>query len=196
MDPLYDLHSWSKHYREEALREAQEWHLLQQERASGQPMSMRSTIRLATAAALMFVIVALLLTLATAKPAKASLAGFPEGHDPIAFEKDRDVWVATMMHLENLTPNTTDSKEVDPSVSPDGRYVAFASDRAGDFEIYVANVFTGEVERLTDNTVYNYNSGWSSDGERITYIEPLLSPEDVRIFSLRITHEEPLLSRV
>ena len=29
MDPLYDLNSWSKHYREEALREAQERHLQQ-----------------------------------------------------------------------------------------------------------------------------------------------------------------------
>jgi hypothetical protein len=29
MDPLYDLHSWSKHYREETLREAQKRHLQQ-----------------------------------------------------------------------------------------------------------------------------------------------------------------------
>jgi hypothetical protein len=29
MDPLYDLHSWSEHYREEALREAHERHLQQ-----------------------------------------------------------------------------------------------------------------------------------------------------------------------
>jgi hypothetical protein len=32
MEPLYDLHSWNKYYREEALREAQQRHLLQQER--------------------------------------------------------------------------------------------------------------------------------------------------------------------
>jgi WD40-like Beta Propeller Repeat len=195
MDPLYDLHSWSKHYREEALREAQQRHLLQQERASGQPISIRSTFRLATSAALMAVIVALLLTLATAKPAEAALAGFPEGHDPIAFEKDGDIWVATKMHLENLTPNTAHSNDVDPSVSPDGRYVAFASDRDGeDFDIHVVNVFTGEVERLTDNTVYDYNPGWSLDSRMITYEEPLLSPEDVRIFGLRVTHEVPLSS--
>jgi WD40-like Beta Propeller Repeat len=194
MDPLYDLHSWSKHYREEALREAQEWHLLQQERASGQPMSMRSTFRLATSAALVVLIVALLLTLATAKPAEAKFAGFPEGHAPIAFERAGDIWVASMMRLQNLTPNTAHSNDVDPVVSPDGRYVAFASDRDGDFEIYTANVFTGEVEQLTNNTVYDYNPGWSLDGKRITYKEPLLYPEDVRTFSLRITHEELLPS--
>jgi hypothetical protein len=168
MDPLYDLHFWSEHYREEALREAQKRHLLQRERANGQPMSMRSTFRLATSAALMVVIVALLLTLATAKPAEASLAGFPEGHGPIAFKKDGDIWVATKMHLANLTPNTADSDEVDPAVSPDGRYVAFASDRdGGDFEIYTANVFTGEAERVTDNAVDDRNPTWSADGQMI-----------------------------
>jgi dipeptidyl aminopeptidase/acylaminoacyl peptidase len=177
------------------LREAQERPLLQRERANGQPISVRITFRLVTAAALMAAMVALLLTLATAKPAEAAFAGFPNGRGPIAFEKEGDIWVATKMHLANLTPNTAAYADVDPAVSPDGRYVAFSSDRDGDFEIYTANVFTGEVEQLTDNTVYDYNPGWSFDGERITYKEPLLSPEDVRIFSFRITHEEPLSPR-
>jgi WD40 repeat protein len=194
MDPLYDLHSWSKHYREETLREAQQRHLLQRKRADGQPISMRSTFRLATSAALMAVIVALLLALPGAKPAKAALAGFPEGQGPITFEKDGDVWVATRMGLANLTPNTATYSDVDPVVSPDGRRIAFASDRdGGDFEIYTANVFTGEVEQLTENTVYDYNPGWSFDA-KITYVEPLLSPEDVRILGLRVTHEVPLSS--
>ncbi len=77
-------------------------------------------------------------------------------------------------------------------MSLDGRKVAFASDRDGDFEIYVANVFTGEAKRVTDNKVYDYNPGWSLDGKIITYKVPLSYPEDVRIFSLRITHEVPL----
>jgi WD40 repeat protein len=202
MYPLCDLHSWSKRYREEALREAQERHLHKQERANGQPISVRITFRLVTAAALMAAMVALLLTLATVKPAEAAIAGFPEGHGPIAFENDGDIKVArivdlanltpSIVHLENLTPNTAHSNDVDPAVSPDGRYVVFASDRDGDFEIYVANVFTGEAERVTDNKVYDYNPGWSLDGKIITYKEPLLYPEDVRIFSLRITHEVPL----
>lgn len=136
-----------------------------------------------------------LVALAGAKPADAALARFPEAHGPIAFERDGDIWVATMMEVANLTPNTAAFMDADPAVSPDGKYVAFASDRDGDFEIYTVDVFTGEVQRLTDNTVYDYNPGWSSDGERITYIEPLLWPEDVRIFSLRITYEVPLPSR-
>jgi dipeptidyl aminopeptidase/acylaminoacyl peptidase len=118
----------------------------------------------------MVVIVAFLLALPGAKPAEAKVAGFLEGHDPIAFEKDGDIWVASIMHLANLTPNTSAYLDVDPAVSPDGRYVAFASNRDGhDFEIYMANVFTGEVRRVTDNTVTDYNPDWSPDGQLITY---------------------------
>jgi dipeptidyl aminopeptidase/acylaminoacyl peptidase len=148
----------------------------------------------AMAAMLAVVLVAVLVAPVKAKPAGAASAKFLEAHGPIAFERDGDIWVATMMDVANLTPKTAAFTDTDPAVSPDGKYVAFASDRDGDFEIYTVDV-TGEVQRLTDNMVYDYNPGWSSDGERITYIEPLLWPEDVRIFSLRITHEVPLPSR-
>ena len=64
------------------------------------------------------------------------------GHDPIAFEHGEDIWVASILQLVNLTPNTAHSREVDPVVSADGKYVAFASDQDGEFEIYTAKVFT------------------------------------------------------
>lgn len=138
----------------------------------------------------MAMLAAVLVMFLVAKPAQAAFAEFPEGHGPIAFENDGDIWVASVMHLANLTPDTAAYNDVDPAVSPDGRYVAFASDRDGDdFEIYVANVFTGEVEQVTDNRVHDYNPGWSLDDTMITYEVPLLSPEDMRIFGLRVTHE-------
>jgi dipeptidyl aminopeptidase/acylaminoacyl peptidase len=117
----------------------------------------------------MTMLAAVLMMLAGTKPAEAKVAGFPEGDDPIAFGKEGDIWVASIMHLENLTPDTAAYSDVDPSVSPDGRYVAFASDRDGDFEIYVANVFTGKAERFTDNRVDDRNPSWSPDGKWISY---------------------------
>jgi dipeptidyl aminopeptidase/acylaminoacyl peptidase len=122
------------------------------------------------------------------KPAEAAFADFPEGQGPIAFEKDGDIWVASIAHLANLTPKTADSNDLDPAVSPDGRYVAFASDRDGeDFEIYVANVFTAEVQQVTDNAVGDRDPVWSPDGQWISYQSShYASPTHSGIFSVKV----------
>jgi hypothetical protein len=42
MDPWYDLHSWSKQYRQEALREASERSLVERARSDASPHAGRS----------------------------------------------------------------------------------------------------------------------------------------------------------
>jgi tricorn protease len=135
----------------------------------------------------MAMLAATLVALVGAKLAEAKSASFPEGHDPIAFEHEEDIWVASIMHLVNLTPNTAHSREVDPVVSPDGKYVAFASDQDGDFEIYIANLFTGEVEQVTDNRVVDRSPAWSPDGKWTSYQSPhYASPTHSGIFSAKV----------
>jgi dipeptidyl aminopeptidase/acylaminoacyl peptidase len=146
--------------------------------------------RLRAALLAMAVLVAVVVAMAGARPAQAAFPdeAFPAGHGPIAFAKGGDIWVASRMHLANLTLNTADSTEVDPVVSPDGRTIAFASDRDGeDFEIYAVNVFTGEVERLTDNAVDDRDPFWSPDGQRISYYQSShYSPTHSAIFSVKV----------
>jgi len=135
----------------------------------------------------MAMLAATLVALVGAKPAEAKSACFPEEHDPIAFEHEGDIWVASIMHLVNLTPNTAHSREVNPVVSPDGKYVAFASDQDGDFEIYTANVFSGEAERVTKNRVVDRNPAWSPDGKWISYQSPhYSSPTHSGIFAVKV----------
>jgi dipeptidyl aminopeptidase/acylaminoacyl peptidase len=135
----------------------------------------------------MVMLSATLVALVGAKPAEAKSACFREGHDPMAFEHEEDIWVASIMHLVNLTPNTAHSREVDPVVSPDGKYVAFASDQDGDFEIYLANVFTGERQRVTDNEVDDRYPVWSPDGKWISYQSShYASPTHSGIFSAKV----------
>ena len=60
-----------------------------------------------------------------------------------------------------------------PSWSPDGKRIAFASDRKGDFvnfEIYVMDADGGNQRRLTENRAWDRFPSWSPDGERIAFM--------------------------
>lgn len=57
-----------------------------------------------------------------------------------------------------------------PSFSPDGNKVAFASDRAGNMDIWVKDLKTGELYNLTaDNPTNDKSPRWSPDGTMIAY---------------------------
>ena len=67
-----------------------------------------------------------------------------------------------------LVPDSLSSAEVEPAWSPDGTWVAFATNRAGDTEIYVLEVSTGTLTRLTNRTGADGQPTWTSDG-RLVY---------------------------
>ena len=57
----------------------------------------------------------------------------------------------------------------DPDVSPDGSRVAFASDRTGDWEIYVAGVDGTGLARVTFDRGNDARPVWSPDGSKIAF---------------------------
>ena len=56
-----------------------------------------------------------------------------------------------------------------PAVSPDGQRIAYASERNGNWDIYVLNRSAGVELRLTDDALPDMAPAWSPDGTRIAY---------------------------
>ena len=59
--------------------------------------------------------------------------------------------------------------EVAPSFSPDGRRMAYVSDRGGNPQIYVLDLDTGTNRRITYGQKYCASPCWSPRGDRIAY---------------------------
>jgi Tol biopolymer transport system component len=56
-----------------------------------------------------------------------------------------------------------------PRVSPDGEWLAFDSDRAGNADIYRMPARGGEAEQLTRDPADEFRPAWSPDGRQIAY---------------------------
>ena len=54
--------------------------------------------------------------------------------------------------------------------SPDGRFIAFVSDRDGNNEIYVMKADGSDQTRITNNDASDFYPRWSPDGQRILFI--------------------------
>ncbi len=54
--------------------------------------------------------------------------------------------------------------DIAPALSPDGKRIAFASNRSGYWDLYLLEIASGETTRLTDTKTYDGAPSWSPDG--------------------------------
>jgi TolB protein len=59
--------------------------------------------------------------------------------------------------------------DINPAISPDGQTIAFASNRGGYWDIYLMDLDTGSVTRLSDTLQYDGAPAWSPDGQWLVY---------------------------
>lgn len=88
----------------------------------------------------------------------------------------------------NLT-ETSGAHDRNPKWSPDGKYVAFISDKSGEYEIYIRKADgSGPAEQLTKNAeTYKYSLQWSPDSKKIMWSDKKLRLRYIDIKSKEIT---------
>ena len=62
-----------------------------------------------------------------------------------------------------------DGLQIGATWSPDGRYIAYSSDRGGKFDIWVQQVSGGDPVQITKGLGHNWQPDWSPDGKFIAY---------------------------
>jgi Tol biopolymer transport system component len=85
-----------------------------------------------------------------------------------------DIWVSAIdgSSLRNLT-NVPTAVNTNPSWSPDGKRLAFTSNRSGTYDVYVVNVDGTNLINLTPSNTTNISAvAWSPDGLHIAFIQP------------------------
>src|SRR5690349_12305142 len=92
----------------------------------------------------------------------------PDGQS-VLFEYKGDIWSVSSTG-GNATPLTlSESYEFSPVWSHDGKSIAFASDRYGNFDIFVMPAGGGEAKRLTYHSTAEIPSTFTADDKAILF---------------------------
>jgi TolB protein len=110
----------------------------------------------------------------------------PNGERIIFTNHGNGIWI---MRADGKNPHAiTTRDDIDPTWSPDGNRIAFASTRDGDRQLYMMERDGSEVTQLTDLNDMGGRSSWSPDGTKIAFYR---GPEgDHNIFMVDINTKE------
>jgi tricorn protease len=87
----------------------------------------------------------------------------------IAFSYGGDIWVSGIDGSRVLRITSTQAVERNPQISPDGKLIAFTSNRSGTDCIYVVSIDGGTPKRLTWHPSAVTSRGWTPDGSQVLY---------------------------
>ncbi len=146
-------------------------------------------------------VLALLFSLAFAAVVSAGPVRLPRHPDyhagTVTFSYLGDIWIASEdgSSVRRLTDNL--AREIYPRFSPDGRWIAFSSDRHGNSDVFIIPVAGGAARRLTYHTGNDEVVGWSRDSQTVIFRATRgdgAFPSVATLYSVAITggQEQPL----
>jgi len=100
------------------------------------------------------------------------LAFSPDGNLVAAFakrERGRSLVLIDVLHggVERVVDMPTIDQQLAPAWSPDGRRIAFQGNQGGRFDIFVLDLDSGEIDNVTDDSVYDGSPTFSPDGRSL-----------------------------
>ncbi len=91
----------------------------------------------------------------------------PSGERIVFTNNGNGVWV---MRADGGNPHAITTKDdIDPTWSPDGSMIAFASSRAGKRQLFIMNKDGSDVQQMTDLNDMGGRSTWSPDGKWLAF---------------------------
>jgi len=117
-----------------------------------------------------------------------------------AYRETSNVWALSIpqgepVSISQATPATTGDQIIEAvSVSPDGKWLAFDSDRNGNQDIYRMPVAGGEPEQLTTDPQDDFAPAWSPDGKEIAFHSFHNGNRDVFIMPATGGQPEPVVA--
>ena len=87
----------------------------------------------------------------------------------VAFSYLGDLWIANENGTGVLRLTDNQARDVYPRFSPDGNWIAFSSNREGNYDVYVIPAAGGKPRQLTYHSADDNVVGWSPDGKRIVF---------------------------
>jgi tricorn protease len=119
-------------------------------------------------------LLSLLSFIAFAQTSKEALPYFAEpsispDRAEIAFVSGGDIWTVAITGGEARLLVAHAANESRPIYSPDGKKLAFISNRTGGGDIYILTLSSGDLKRLTFDDANDQLDGWSRDGRWIYF---------------------------